>query len=209
MDSPSSSRTVHLVDARGPDRRLADARIYRDCPPAELDVIESKWADARKRLATGDPDVRLAPLEHSHWDWRNKAQSVEAGIHMLVAVECEGEAQGVMAVLSESKHSRLSGEPIVYVDYLESAPWNLRLSTAAPRFLGVGTVLIEEAVRLSCDKGFGGRLGLHSLPQAETFYKSRCRMTELGQDILYFDLTYFEFTSRQAMDWLANVGGTI
>ncbi len=126
---------------------------------------------------------------------------------MLVGVEVDiYEAQGLMAVLRAPQRSRLSGEPLVYVDYLESAPWNLRIGSTPPRFMGVGTILIAEAVRISLDWGFEGRIGLHSLPQAETFYKSRCRMAELGQDVQYFDLTYFEFTTQQAMEWLDAIG---
>ena len=125
---------------------------------------------------------------------------------MLVAVEFLGEVQGIMAVLQAPQRSRLSGQPLIYVDYLESAPWNLRILSAPPRFMGIGTVLVAEAVHLSIDTGFEGRIGLHSLPQAEVFYRSRCQMTELGQDVQHFDLTYFEFTSQQAIAWLAVVG---
>jgi hypothetical protein len=91
------------------------------------------------------------------------------------------------------------------VDYLESAPWNLQGSVVLPRFLGVGTVLLAEAVRLSVEDGFGGRVGLHSLPQAEAFY-ARCRMTNSGADPDYYDLTYFEYTGHQAAEWLATIG---
>ena len=111
-----------------------------------------------------------------------------------------------MALLQTPRHSRISGDPLIYVDYLESAPWNLKISGVAPRFIGVGTVLIAEAVHLSLDTGLEGRVGLHSLPQAETFYRSRCGMTDLGRDPRYFDLTYFEFAGQQAIRWLAEIG---
>ena len=68
------------------------------------------------------------------------------------------------------------------------------------------TVLITEAVRLSLEMGLGGRVGLHSLPQAEGFYTHRCRMTRVGTDPHYYDLTYFEYTGQQATDWLAAIG---
>jgi uncharacterized protein (DUF433 family) len=208
MGSPSFRRTVHLVDALDQGRRLVQADLYRDYPSVQLNEIEAQWAEARDRVAAEEFAAGLAPVEHSHWDWRNKAPSVEAGLHMLVAIELEGEAQGIMAVLREPHRSRLSGEPILYVDYLESAPWNLKSSANLPRFLGVGTILIGEAIRLSLDMSFEGRVGLHSLPQAETFYKNRCQMTEYGQDINYFDLTYFEFSSQQAINWLETIGET-
>lgn len=202
----SSHRSVRLIDARDPDRSFVQADIYRGYPSAELEEIESRWASARDQVAVEGLATGLTSVEHSHWDWRNKVHSVEAGVHMLVALEYQGDAQGIMAVLQTPHRSRLTGEPLLYVDYLESAPWNLRLPSVQPRFMGVGTVLIAEAVRLSLDSHLEGRIGLHSLPQAEPFYKSRCRMTELGQDPGYFDLTYFEFTSRQAMDWLTAIG---
>ncbi|VTR96316.1 Uncharacterized protein OS=Methylomonas sp. FJG1 GN=JT25_10440 PE=4 SV=1 [Gemmata massiliana] len=37
-----------------------------------------------------------------------------------------------------------------------------------------------------------GRVGLHSLPQAEDFY-NRCGMTRIGPDPHYYDLVYFEY----------------
>jgi hypothetical protein len=150
----------------------------------------------------------LAPLEHSHWDWRHKADSVEAGTHMLVAVECDNEIQGLMAVLRLPRPARLGDGHLVYVDYVESAPWNLKGVVDPPRFLGIGTVLIAEAVRIGSEAGFEGRVGLHSLPQSETFY-SKCGMTRLGPDPDYYDLTYYEYSGRNGIDWLASRGESL
>ncbi len=198
-----------MVDALAPLRPFLQAYVYRDYPAVLLDDIEASWADARERAATEELATGLAPLEHSHWDWRTKIDSVEAGHHMLVVVECQAIPQGIMAVLRTPRHSSDSGEPVVYIDYLESAPWNLKSTTSRPRFLGVGTVLIAEAVRLSLEMGFNGRIGLHSLPQAEPFYRTRCRMSEFGVDQDYFDLVYFEYTGQQASEWLAAIGESL
>jgi GNAT superfamily N-acetyltransferase len=204
MTGPSSRRQVQLIDARVTHRPFVRAEVYRDYPFGELERIEALWAEAREQAAMEGLAAGLA-LEHAHWDWRNKADSVEAGHHMLVAVECEGEAQGLMALLRTPRPAQLGGMQVVYVDYVEAAPWNLKSSVASPRLLGVGTVLIAEAVRLSRELGLDGRVGLHSLPQAEAFY-SRCRMTRVGADPRYYDLTYFEYTKQKAADWLASVG---
>jgi hypothetical protein len=205
MTSPSSRRNVKLLDGRVPGRPPVAAEVYRDYPAAELDGIEARWAKAREEAATSGLAAGLAPLEHAHWDWRNKADSVEAAQHMLVAVECDGEAQGIMAVLRTPRPARLGEGQVVYVDYLESAPWNLKGFAASPRFIGLGTVLIAEAIRLSLELGLGGGVGLHSLPQAEAFY-TRCRMARVGPDPYYYDLTYFEYTGQQATNWLASIG---
>jgi hypothetical protein len=208
MSTPLSCRKVKLIDGRTADRPFVEAELYRDYPPTELDNIEAQWATAREQAAVAGLAAGLAPLEHEHWDWRNKGDSVEAGRAMLVAVECAGEVQGIMAVLRNPRPGQLGGGPVVYVDYIETAPWNLKGSAVAPRFIGVGTVLIAEAVRLSLETGLGGRIGLHSLPQAEAFY-TRCRMSRVGPDPAYYDLTYFESTGQQATDWLAAIGESL
>ena len=61
-----------------------------------------------------------------------------------------------------------------------------------PKFRGCGYVLITEAIRLSRQRGYNGRIGLHSLPQAEDFYRRKCGMTDLGEDTNYEGLHYLE-----------------
>lgn len=207
MTIPSSMRKVFLLDDRKPGRPAVEASLHRDYPVAELAHVESLWAEAREPAATAGDAAGLAPLEHSHWDWRNKADSVERRRHLLVGLECEGDPQGVMAVLRTPRLARLVSEHLVYVDDVETAPWNSKGAGLAPRFLGVGTALIAEAIRLGLEMGLGGRVGLHSLPQAEPFYL-KCQMTRVGPDPDYYDLTYFEYLGQRATDWLAAAGGT-
>jgi hypothetical protein len=198
MPTPTS-RLIQLVDGRITPRALITATLIRDYPATQLDSVEKLWTPARGQITDS---------EHVHWDWRNKASSVEDGRNLLIAVECEGEVQGLMAVLTEIRPSELELAigPVLYVDYLESAPWNSRDFPKGPRILGIGTVMIAEAVILSREMGYKGRVGLHSLPQSEKFYQDRCRMTRLGPDAGYFGLVYFEYTEQQAADWLVSVG---
>ncbi len=62
-----------------------------------------------------------------------------------------------------------------------------------PRFKGVGTRLLQAAVLRSREEGFEGRLGLHTLPQSQTFYVEVCGMQALGLDADYQGLAYLEF----------------
>jgi hypothetical protein len=89
------------------------------------------------------------------------------------------------------------GKPLVYVHFLATAPWNSREFVPAPRFSGVGSILIAAAVQMSVDEGFRGRIGLHSLSRAEEFYR-RCRMADVGLDQECDDLSYFEMTAEGA-----------
>jgi hypothetical protein len=64
--------------------------------------------------------------------------------------------------------------------------------------------LIEAAIRFSLNEGFDGRVGLHSLPQAESFYENVCGMTRGELDPLYEGLRWFELTSTNAKKFLGN-----
>jgi len=111
-----------------------------------------------------------------------------------------------MAVCRHSRPARLYPGPVLYIDYLETAPWNLRTPTNNPHFFGVGTVLIAEAVRISKRRKSAGAIGLHSLPQAEVFYAGKLGMTRIGPDPEYYDLSYFEFDRESAVTWLKSIG---
>ena len=86
---------------------------------------------------------------------------------------------------------------LVYVRYLQIAPWNRPTFAERPRYRGIGSILIRAATALSQDMEFKGRIGLHSLPQAEGFYFV-CGMTELDEDPEFQNLRYFETTPQQA-----------
>jgi len=183
-----TTRSAYLFDGLSDSPLEVAASIIRDLPSARLEEIERLWKPAREQFSrvlalSGDTS------EHGHWDWRNKVWSIESGRHRIVAVECRGEIQGLMAVATQPRPAAIgaNAEPVLYVDYLETAPWNLR--GPATR---VGTVLIEEAFRISRDTGWGGRVGLHSLSQAERFYLAS-GMTRMGPDPDYYDLVYFEY----------------
>ena len=61
---------------------------------------------------------------------------------------------------------------------------------------------------LSENLEFHGRIGLHSLPQANGFYANTCGMTDLGTDPDYGGLRYFEMTPEQARAFVAKGGST-
>jgi hypothetical protein len=205
MAMPSTRREIRLVDGRNPNADAVRGFLYRDYPAAQLDELESAWASARESAVEAGVAAGLASLEHGHWDWRNKADSVDKGRHLLIAVEVSNEPQGVMAIDRIHRLARLHKGNVVYVDYVEAAPWNLKITAAVPKYLGVGTLLIGEAVRLSLEMEMDGAVGLHSLPQAEKFYQ-RIGMTRWGPDDDYYDLPYYEFASSTAKEWLKSIG---
>jgi hypothetical protein len=205
-----SATPVQILDQQ--THALVDATLETELAPAQLIAIEAVWGPARlaavqQRIASGSPAGQFP--QHWHWNWADKAANLQFLAYRCLGTECQGQMQGLMMVKTAGCAARLPpdvGQPLVYVDYLEVAPWNLRALTDTPRFGGIGVRLIEAAVRLSRDEGFHGRVGLHSLPQAEAFYRDTCRMVCLGADASYEDLPYYELTREKAAAFLSGGG---
>jgi hypothetical protein len=163
----------------------------------EVAAAQAAWAPTLKK-----PEVKTT-AEHSHWNWNEKYQLVVSTplAYRIFGLEAEEEMQGLMLVLTVGKFCRLEvqkGKPLIYVDYIATAPWNSPDVVLKPRFSGVGKVLIRTAIQLSEEDGLRGRIGLHSLPQSEWWYRDVCKMTEIGHDKSYQNLNYFEMTTEQS-----------
>jgi hypothetical protein len=199
-----SERFIELLDATG---AVIQASLLDGLKPSDLTLIEREWWPHRLDILV---EIRRknAPVPESlHWDWSKKARELELLEADGFGIVCEGKWQGAMLTKSARYFARLEGDagkPLVYIDYLEVAPWNWNLSpvgqTAKTR--GVGSVLFREAVRYSDSQGFHGRVGLHSLPQSVGFYGGPCQMTSLGPDASKQDLVYFELSRERASTFL-------
>ncbi len=200
-----SNRTSILL-LKGSTRQPVDASLVEGVTLEEIrrtdalrtPFFRTAFADA---LATGVSTDALP--EHAHWQWERKWRAALKSSQFL-GVECEGAMQALMIVRTD-KTCRLPdqfGLPLVYVDYLASAPWNLPELVPQPRFRRGGLALIAAALRLSEQIGYNGRVGLHSLPQAEEFYRAKCGMADLGVDPFYEDLHYLKMTPAQSQAFL-------
>lgn len=174
----------------------------------EVEKAENLWRpliqEAVKQMEAENHPRERRP-QHAHWDWRKKHQTVENILaYQMLGVECDGEMQGLMLLKTAGQPSRLAGKKpngLVYVCFIETAPWNSPLISQVPRYGQVGTVLLAAAIDISIDLGFKGRVGLHALPQAESWYATRCEMTDLGLDAGHQNLRYFEMTPEQAVQF--------
>jgi hypothetical protein len=167
---------------------------------------------AAQELLRAGADPEELP-RHWHWDWTHKAAELRLLAITFYGVECGGKLQGLMKLDIVTHRCRLPeqrGQPLVYIDYLEVAPWNIRSLMRAlqrtPEFGGVGTRLVEAAVRRSQEEGFQGRVGLHSLSTSERFYLEACGMLPGERDPAKQDLLWCEFTLETAEQFMR--GGT-
>lgn len=198
--------TIYLLDtATGAS---VEAELREAIEQAQIDDWVGKWLPAvvamMQELVTNQVPPSQWP-QSLHWNWVQKTAKVQGLLAFRgFSIVAQGVTQGLAQVnlTKSAQESSQAGKPLVYVEYLEVAPWNRPELGATPRLRGVGGALITAAIALSNEEGFRGRIGLHSLPQADAFYRRRCGMTDLGTDPGYQNLRYFEMTAEQARAFL-------
>jgi hypothetical protein len=199
----NAGQSIFLVEL--PSRTPVRAKLLSSISEEQIEDWERHWQPFFEQRMKELADKGLTRPQSSHWNWKGKKQRV-AGLLASrgFSVTCDGCTQGMMLV--DLNHvARIPSQlrkPLVYVDYLEVAPWNQPMVVSTPRLAGVGSALIDAAIALSFEQNFHGRIGLHSLPQADTFYREKCGMVCVGPDSAYQNLNYFEMTAKQAKAFL-------
>jgi len=192
--------------------KLVEATLIDGVSREDVEKVEASWRpfidkEVERMKAQGKPQS-LWP-QHQHWDWRKKHEFSESYLAFrMFGIECATEIQGLMMVSTTGNDCRIDsqkGKPLIYVEFLAAAPWNLASIVAEPRYSLVGSVLIAAAILLSKEEEFQGRIGLHSLPQAAGWYRDKCKMADLGVDPAKKPLRYFEMTPKQASEFLGEV----
>ena len=81
---------------------------------------------------------------------------------------------GAITVIPPAILLVIFGKPIVYVEFVATAPWNRPELQNPPRYRGVGTVMVAPAVELSWDLGYRGRIG-HGPARSGRRHRRTCR----------------------------------
>ena len=185
------------------------ATLYSPIADSNVDDFENEWRpimDAAIAKMTAQSEVEAANVQDAHWKWREKHRARSNRFEWeSFAVECDGSTQGLMFLrtVGFAKEPSQRNLPIVYIDVVSVAPWNRHGLTKTPKYKGIGSLLLGTALSVSVDEGLEGRLGLHSLPQSESWYRDVCLMSDLGSDPAHPNsLVYFEFTPAQAQAYL-------
>jgi hypothetical protein len=198
----SARRECHLIDPGSAD--LVKAELVDELSKDDLIRAHLDWAPVRLAALQRLHEAKRPWPEHWHWDWSKKADMLDLLAYRCMGIERDGRMQGLMMLSTIAVKGRLrvqEGKAALYIEFLESAPWNLRDLVEAPQFIGVGIRLLEAAIALSADEGFGGRIALHSLPQSDDFYRKY--MTDLGPDSSQSQgLRYFEMSAEQMHNFL-------
>lgn len=190
--------SIQIIDRQSGD--VVEAELVSDPPPDELLRAEKQYRDLRHKRKAQAAAEGQTPPQHSDWNWTLKVSSSDKDAYRCFGIRHDGSMQGLMMLAVEPQQSRrpdYENQRILYLEFIETAPWNQRLyAETSPRFAGVGTQLLRVAIQISVEAGCEGRIGLHSLPQSEGFY--RPNFHDLGVDPAE-DLRYFEMSEEQAL----------
>jgi hypothetical protein len=180
------------------------AEVLAEMTAEELVQTEGSWQDFRTKARERRQREGVPIPEHNHWNWEEKSYDLKFTAYRCLGIRYEQEVQGLMMISTLAAQGRSKahkGKPVLYVKYIESAPWNLRQYVGEEaRFGGVGVSLIRAAIAVSVEEEFRGRIALHSLPQSEQFYGKF--MEDLGIDVDMEKLRYFEMTDEQALKFM-------
>lgn len=191
--------------------RTEPADLFEGIDESNLLCFERDWKIAFEARLPADASTAeriAANAQDARWDWRRLAEiRGNPLLYQMYAVECAGRMQGIMLVKKggEGCFSRHPDHPkadLIYVDRIATAPWNRPRFMGEPIYKGVGLVLLAAAVNLSFEEELGGRIGLHSLSDAEAFYRDVVGMTDLGPDADQYGMCFFEMSSAQAQAFL-------
>ena len=171
-----------ILLARGHDNQRIETQLV-DLAQKHLEDFEANWR----------PMLERAGAEDKFWDWVVKKRiSLSSDNFESYAIEYERMTQGLMAIEAQWHRSQIDRRyQIVYVQAIASAPWNRKAIQPRPELRGVGTALLLFARQRSWELGYEGRVGLHALPGAESFYDDQ-NMADYGPDPEQENLTYFE-----------------
>ncbi|RYG96075.1 MAG: hypothetical protein EON58_12850 [Alphaproteobacteria bacterium] len=204
--------TYDLFDRHA--KRAVDCELYEGIAANNVADFTHTWKPVfdkkRSELAAAgkitDELFRDFSLQDAHWEWPAKAAAVEASNDNLrsFAVECLGVTQGLMIAMpfGFAREPSQLDLPLTQVLLLSTAPWNRSKLIASPKYQGVGRLLLTAAISLSLEEEQAGRIGLHALSGAETWYRGSCGMTDLGFDADK-QMTYFEMTQAQAQRFIS------
>lgn len=193
-----------------------DADLFHGIDEINLAHIEGRWRPMfdlrRKQALEARQTMSEINAEDAHWDWGKKALAAIADpfLYDIFVLECGGNTQALLLTCKGgpncfSRHSEHPKADMLYVEFLATAPWNRPVLVPNPTYKGAGITLIGTAVSQSINEGMNGRIGLHSLPGAEDFYRNVVGMTDFGvdQEGVHKGLRYFELPASQAVTFLS------
>lgn len=176
-----------------------DEQNHHDFERHWLPILEARRAQFPDNAA-----ARAGNVQDWHWDWIFESYKAQRTLgYDTFGIECDGRTQALMVVDSNqfALHPAQQGKELVHIARLATAPWNRTKTVDRPKYKGAGRALVATAVSFSIELEFGGRIGLHALPQSEEWYRL-CGFYEVPDPNPKNTLKYFEMSADAAVKFL-------
>jgi GNAT superfamily N-acetyltransferase len=139
-------------------------------------IREATVDDAGAWMRLCQPTLAQHRTSDAAWNWVEiveRARSQDGFLCLCVAREegVEGLIELGTSVATRETSRRVPGAAMVYVEHLAVAPKNRPAPVGTGALRGVGSALLVVARDLARKLGYDGRVGLHSDPNAEEFYR--------------------------------------
>ena len=187
------------------DLSTIEGTLINPATAAELDEAQKHWPPIL-RAVIAESIAQGAPPDIKIWQgkWGSKVTLLGQKGTSIQAIKVKSRVEGLIKLLVEGQDSRLAvGSQLVYIDLVESAPWNvgryMKVLGRDPIYKDTGLELVRLAIKESLKCGYDGRVGLHSIVPAEGFYRGLA-MKEFGPDPSKGNMNYFEFEETTAKD---------
>jgi hypothetical protein len=194
LENPLSRiRSIELIEGKTGAIVLADLVVLE---ARHVEDYEQVWREPLREL--GEEDKTFS--------WRFKEQSAQRNPNYeAYAIEHGGLTQGMILLETQNRWSLFTtGRRIVFVEAIVSAPWNRKWIQNPPELKDVGRSLLKYARQRSVELGYGGLVGLYSLPGAVRFYEQMGMMPlELSpEDIIdpEENVPYFEYRAQRSKE---------
>lgn len=100
------TKAFQLVDVTQQPYSLVPATIVPDFSSDRLEDVERIWSPFRDRLREELAKQGIT-IEHGHWNWKNKQESIIGRRCQFIAVESMNSVQGLAAVLMAGQLSQI------------------------------------------------------------------------------------------------------
>ncbi|MGI2151874.1 hypothetical protein ACROAK_03130 [Shewanella oncorhynchi] len=139
-------------------------------------------------------------VEDAHWKWLDKSFFYNSDEYQWYFLKTSSDVEAV-CLTYHPKASELYSGNIFYIEFIAVAPWNRDDPMEQKRFKSLGSLLMRIVINYSVTKlGLTYGFSLHSLPQANGFYK-RIGMTHC-KNADKDSLEYFEMDVDSSMKFV-------
>lgn len=179
----TDSNFEFVVEDHAKEWHLLKFRGYDD---AAKPWFSSVWQRMTMALATAHQQANSSSpdwVQWKPWDWCERKRPGYDPRETIVAW-CGPQVAGFLNVWAGVPSQFDDSQKTLYIEHIAASPWNQNTELWQRRYGQIGIALLAYAVKLSQDRGLGGRVSLHaSNNSALAFYR---RVAENQPPSLFF-----------------------